>query len=218
MSSHHFVKEGQEPALILANGTPCSMHILEDLMAWSPKVIVLDGAIHKAIERNIPFDVLIGDFDSLDPFHQTLPFPFEKIHTPDQNKTDLEKGLDFLLLQNTTAAHILWATGGRLDHLMSNLNVMAKFQNFLDLQLLDDHSRVYPIKSPFKKFFPKNTNISLVPITEVTGLVSKNLVWELNGLDLAPAGRYGTSNRMANDGVLELQFETGILFLMECWD
>jgi thiamine pyrophosphokinase len=188
------------------------------LMAWSPKVMVLDGAVHKALDRNIPFDIVLGDFDSMETLPPLIPFPFQQIHAPDQNKTDLEKGLDFLLAQKSNAATILWATGGRLDHTMSNLHVMAKYQKNLQLQLIDDYSRVYPIQSPFKKFFPKNTNISLVPITKVEGVVSKNLVWELNSLDLEPGISYGTSNKMAHDAVLEIHFESGILFLMECWD
>jgi len=44
MSSHHIVREKQEPALIIANGEACSTELLNQLLEWSPFVVVLDGA------------------------------------------------------------------------------------------------------------------------------------------------------------------------------
>jgi thiamine pyrophosphokinase len=217
MSSHHFVKEGQEPALVLANGTPCSMSTLEELTAWSPSVMVLDGAYHKATERNIPFDILLGDFDSLKVIPE-LPFPVEVIHAPDQNKTDLEKGIEELLKRNQEAANILWATGGRMDHILANLNVLAKFRNRLSLKMIDDNSIIYPIFSPFHKYFKAGENISLVPLNTVSNIKSKNLYYELSGLQLEPGGMFGTSNKVKESGVVEISFDAGILFLMECRD
>ncbi|HYG16495.1 MAG TPA: thiamine diphosphokinase, partial [Bacteroidia bacterium] len=41
MSSHHFVKEKQEPALIIANGEACSRELLGQLLEWQPTVMVL---------------------------------------------------------------------------------------------------------------------------------------------------------------------------------
>ena len=63
MSSHHIVREKQEPALIIANGEACSFDLLGQLLEWSPFVVVLDQAIHRVIELGIKIDVLLGDFD-----------------------------------------------------------------------------------------------------------------------------------------------------------
>ena len=40
MSSHHIVRDDQEPALIIANGASCSNELLGQLLEWSPIVIV----------------------------------------------------------------------------------------------------------------------------------------------------------------------------------
>ena len=64
MSSHHIVREGQEPALIIANGESCSNELMGQLLEWSPLVLVLDGAITRVNELGIKVDVLLGDFDS----------------------------------------------------------------------------------------------------------------------------------------------------------
>lgn len=36
MSSHHIVRDDQEPALIIANGAACSSELLGQLLEWSP--------------------------------------------------------------------------------------------------------------------------------------------------------------------------------------
>ena len=59
MSSHHIVRDDQEPALIIANGEVCSSELLGQLLEWSPIVIVLDSAIERILE-------LIFDLDCLD--------------------------------------------------------------------------------------------------------------------------------------------------------
>ena len=63
MSSHHIVRDDQEPALIIANGASCNNELLGQLLEWSPLIIVLDSAIERVIELNIKVDVLLGDFD-----------------------------------------------------------------------------------------------------------------------------------------------------------
>ena len=65
MSSHHFVREGQEPALIIANGAACDPERMGQLLEWNPFVLVLDGALHRVLELGIRIDAVLGDFDSL---------------------------------------------------------------------------------------------------------------------------------------------------------
>src|SRR5438874_2554547 len=99
MSSHHIVLDKQEPALIIANGEACSDMLLGQLLEWNPFVLVLDFAIHRVLKKGIKVDALLGDFDNelnVEEIKQ-LQQPLEVIHTPDQDKTDLEKGLEYLI-------------------------------------------------------------------------------------------------------------------------
>ena len=63
MSSHHIVRDDQEPALIIANGAACQPELLGQLLEWSPLVVVLDSAMERVMELDIKVDVLLGDFD-----------------------------------------------------------------------------------------------------------------------------------------------------------
>ena len=91
MSSHHIVRDDQEPALIIANGASCNEELLGQLLEWSPLVVVLDSAIERVIDLNIKIDVVLGDFDrDFNPYELLKSqYPIEIVHTPDQNKTDL---------------------------------------------------------------------------------------------------------------------------------
>ena len=65
MSSHHIVRDDQEPALIIANGACCQPDLLGQLLEWSPLVVVLDSAIERVMELDIKVDVLLGDRKSV---------------------------------------------------------------------------------------------------------------------------------------------------------
>ena len=60
MSSHHFVKENQEPALIIDRLTAFPFSKLEDLLEWGPQVICLPSALPQAISYQFKIDVIMG--------------------------------------------------------------------------------------------------------------------------------------------------------------
>ncbi|MGY8982666.1 MAG: hypothetical protein ACKVJ9_09535 [Cytophagales bacterium] len=60
MSSHHFVKENQEPALIIDHLTAFPFSKLEDLLEWAPQVICLSDAVPEALMYQFKIDVIMG--------------------------------------------------------------------------------------------------------------------------------------------------------------
>ena len=220
MSSHHIVRDDQEPALIIANGAECSRELLGQLLEWSPLVIVLDSAIDRAITLEIKIDVLLGDFDrNFDAnYYKEIQYPIEIIHTPDQNKTDLEKAFDYLIQRKIPAVNVVWATGKRADHTITNLTTLAQYREKLKIVILDDHSKVFLLPKKFEKWYTKNTPISLIPIGIVSGIHSKNLFYSLENDSLIMGYRTGSSNHVSEDGIVVIQHETGDLLLMECMD
>jgi thiamine pyrophosphokinase len=78
----------------------------------------------------------LGDFDrGFDPeIYKTSQYPIEIIHTPDQNKTDLEKAFDYLIERKIPAVNVVWATGRRADHTITNLTTnITRYRNLLKL-------------------------------------------------------------------------------------
>jgi thiamine pyrophosphokinase len=220
MSSHHFVKENQEPALIIANGLPCSQQLTDGLLEWSPFVVVLDGAFEKVLSLGIKCDALLGDFDRLDISHTAVPHQpnIEVIHAPDQNKTDLEKALDYLISKNHHAVNIIWATGLRLDHTFNNICTVAKYNHKIKSVLLDDYSKAFVLSRKFKKYYKKGQIVSLFALGKVEGITTFGLKYNLSDETLDLIERSGSSNESIETGIIEISHESGTLVLMECQD
>ncbi len=220
MSSHHIVRDDQEPALIIANGAACQPELLGQLLEWSPLVVVLDSAIERVMPLDIKIDVLLGDFDrDFDPeVYKIKQYPLEIVHTPDQNKTDLEKALDYLIERKIPSVNIVWATGKRADHTITNLTNIARYRDLIKIVILDDHSKIFLLPNKFEKWYTAGTPISLIPIGVVKGIHSQNLVYPLANDTLTIGYRTGSSNAVASDGLVTIEHAEGDLLLMECMD
>ncbi len=220
MSSHHIVRDDQEPALIIANGEACSSELLGQLLEWSPLVIVLDSAIERVLALGIKVDVLLGDFDrGFDAdYYKEKQYPIEIVFAPNQDKTDLEKAFDFLIEKGHKAVNVIWATGRRADHTITNITNIVAYRNQLKIVILDDHSKVFLLPNTFEKWYTAKTIISLIPIGKVMGITTRNLFYSLNNEDLTIGYRTGSSNHVTADGIVSITHTKGDLLLMECWD
>ncbi len=59
MSSHHFVKEFQEPALLILSLEEKSIEKLESLLEWAPYVIVHENVFADILNREIKIDAVL---------------------------------------------------------------------------------------------------------------------------------------------------------------
>jgi thiamine pyrophosphokinase len=224
MSSHHIVKDKQEPALLIANGQSCRSELMEELLEWSPFVVVLDGAIGRVLDLGIKVDVLLGDFDRNELLIEEIKqsqFPIEIIYTPDQEKTDLEKGIESLIDRGFPSVNIIWATGLRMDHTLANVFNLMKYKNEINIVMFDDHSKIIPLKSSphfFEKWYKANTIISLLPMPRADGIETQNLRFPLAIESLAIGERLGNSNEVVDEGIVKIAYQSGELLLLECID
>lgn len=234
MSSHHFVRDRQEPTLLVANGDACSQDLLTSLLEWCPYILALDGAYDRLRGLNIAVDAVLGDFDSVRSIDAVLgdldsvrsispskgaPTPAagkpEVLFRPDPDKTDLQKGLDFLIERGHHSAHIIWASGGRSDHFLTHFSILAEYGRRITLNMIDDHCRTFLLPRVFRKWFAAGTQLSLMPMGRAEGIVTHNLVYPLHGETLEMGGRIGCSNEVATDGWVEVRYSSGALLMME---
>jgi thiamine pyrophosphokinase len=220
MSSHHIVREKQEPALIIANGEACSEELLGQLLEWSPFIVVLDQAIYRVLDLGIKIDLWMGDFDHDHDFEAVRAHqePLEIINTPDQEKTDLEKAIDLLIERGFPAANIVWATGRRADHAITNITNLVRYKDQIRLVLFDDYSKIFPLSGTFEKWYVAGTPISLIPVGVVDGIITSGLKYNLHDERLTLGHRTGNSNEAAIDGIVRISAKSGDLLIMECWD
>jgi thiamine pyrophosphokinase len=181
---------------------------------------VLDGALDRVLQLGIRFDIVLGDFDREYKPEEKLAHlhPVKIIHTPDQNKTDLEKGIDYLIESGYTAVNIIWATGKRADHSIANMTNIVKYKNRINIVMWDNYSKIFPINSSFEKKYPKGTPLSLIPVGFAGGIITEGLLYNLNNENLEIGARIGSSNEALTNGIVKIEYTTGSLLLMECND
>ncbi len=215
MSSHHYVKEGQEPALIIANGEMCSYELLVSIMEWCPYIVALDGAYDKLLAMKITPDIVIGDWDSLHSLEETMHTEF--IKDDNQENTDLEKAIDYLLSKGRTDINIVWSTGRRLDHTLNNMATLAKYPE-AKIVVYDNHSKAFILPKTYVKFYDKGTPLSLIPLHTAKGISTENLKYNLKNEALEFGKRSGTSNEAATSGKVTISYREGLLLLIESTD
>ena len=82
------------------------------------------------LKVNVSPDIISGDFDSIDKelLEQSKTKGIEVIETPDQNFTDLMKGLDICEQRGAIDIAIVCSLGGeRTDHSITNLGLLKKY-------------------------------------------------------------------------------------------
>lgn len=185
-------------------------------------IVVLDSTILTFIKHAIPYapDVLLGDFDN--PIDEELikkHYPdITIIPAPNQDASDFEKGLEYLIGRGHRHIIGLGLTGRRMDHTFHNISVLAKYNDHAHIQLIDNYSIIECISRIYSKVHAKGTQISLLPVGEVQGVITKNLVYRLMNESLALGRRTGSSNEVLVDGEVVVTIGKGKLVVMECWD
>ena len=217
------------PALIIANGESCTVDLLQQVLELNPTVFVLDSAISRVSELckkySYKVDFLVGDFDDgidsdqLNLRQVKVDHPnIQIIQIEDQYKTDLEKGLQLAIDNGHKKIIILWATGRRLDHTIANLINISKFHEQVDIVMIDDYTIARVLDKNFKKSYKAGEVISLIPMGKVEHMNSKGLLFELNDMTLEMGKMIGNSNSAAKDGLVEITYQEGVVFLMECME
>lgn len=86
-------------------------------------VIAADGGANYLIKNKIPFDLVIGDLDSLD---ISKLLNIRTIHEPNQSFSDFEKSIKYLKSNDLLPAIILGINGGYIDHILYNIKIFQE--------------------------------------------------------------------------------------------
>ena len=147
MSSHHFVKEQQEPAVFILAVKGISFETVAPLLEWSPTLLVAQEAVEVVLSWGIKIDVVLG----------TLEFQKENRHLLEEqyplrfltvySEGTLEEGIHYLLASQHKGVHLVG-----FDH-QKHQELEEKIHH-LDLTLLDGDWKYYPVRGgKFSKWF-----------------------------------------------------------------
>jgi len=160
-------------------------------------------------------DVAVGDFDSVsaEGVRWAEAEGVELIrYDPDKDRTDFELALDLALQRNAGEALVLGGAGGRLDHLLGNLSLLASPRYAaMQLEARMGDATVWVIRGERLLDVEAGTLLSLIPMHgEADAVETAGLRWPLHGERLPPGTGRGVSNVVA-DGPVRVSVGRGVL-------
>ena len=157
-------------------------------------VIAADAGIRYLEQCGITADLVIGDFDSLD---DTPAHPNTKVLSPEKDDTDMLAAVREGIKAGYSVFHIYCGMGGRIDHTIANIQILAYLsQNGMQGLLFGKDSVITAITNQ-KITFDKIPSgyISVFSYTEKSeGVNLCGLKYELNNATLTSTFPLGVSN------------------------
>ncbi len=179
-------------------------------------VIGADAGAHLAAGLGLQLDLIVGDADSLgEPALATFARSGVAIErsSADKDASDTELALLAAVRAGATDIVVLGAFGGRLDHQLANVWILAHpALAGQTVTLLDGHSRVRlltafasgggPSRAPAGLGLRDRPGgiVTLLPFDgPATGVTTRGLRWALTGATLATGSSLGLSNEVLAD-------------------
>lgn len=193
--------------IVAANGEYAHADRLLAVLDAGDGVIAADGGANWLAAQGRAPDVLIGDLDSIAPaVRQALERGACRLlrHPPDKDETDTELALLEAVAQGAERITVLGALGGRVDHALANIQLLAMPQLAgRDVRLFDGRSWLFLVRSGRAIHGAAGDTLSLIPLGGAAeGIVTQGLKYPLRGETLALGPARGVSNVFLADEAL----------------
>lgn len=176
----------------LVGGAQFAPEVFNILRTLTDIFVAADGGADHLRALKVHPTKVIGDLDSLSD-QARQEFASQLVRVVEQDTTDLEK-----VVSRVAAPVLLGAgfIGGRLDHTLASLNVMARYaaKPLVFFSATDCCFRCPDAGVVLE--LPVGTLLSVLPMDDLRA-TSQGLQWDMDGLALHPAGVVSSSNRTA---------------------
>ncbi|HWZ15772.1 MAG TPA: hypothetical protein VNW95_11100 [Mucilaginibacter sp.] len=187
MSSHHVVREKQEPALLVLSLDDFPDELLGQLLEWSPTVIATPQTAEALNAYGTKIDWIIGDDDNND-----LQSDVRFMPAGDDSLT--KAALNYLADNSYPSVNIITTD--------LNLKDYEHFADKINLVVFNNNKKIYAVNPGFSKWKPAG---------EIIELISSPVEMLFTGLENLRSGRYKTSA----DGFFSLDFKEPYIFIAE---
>lgn len=154
MSSHHFVREGQEPALLIADLVAVAQ--VESLLEWAPLVIALSAVVDDIVLRGTKVDVVVAPAGETDRLEEAL-----QDHAPVQiigalPGQEFLTALEYVSRKNQRAVTIV---SGAPDKIFETL---LRFARNLVITVVDGEQKWSLVHGRFRKWLPAGQSLQII--------------------------------------------------------
>ncbi|MBX2968656.1 MAG: thiamine pyrophosphokinase [Cyclobacteriaceae bacterium] len=179
MSSHHIVREDQEPALLIANADTISLSWIEQLLEWSPTVSVLEPALETVLSWGIKLDVVICAPEHVNEYvemlHNQAPVKIISHHTSDSS---INTAMMFLIAGKYRAVNVVGIAPSQVEEFTEHLDVVTFFEG---------KRWVYTRNGKFEKWVSRGTQFEFPENVKPIGGLDENGCASSDGIVKAEA-------------------------------
>jgi thiamine pyrophosphokinase len=184
-------------------------------------IICCDGGMRHLQQTGIKPDVIIGDMDSIDPAQlESHSRRGIKIIKCPANKdfTDTELALDYAINLKPEAIYIWAALGGRLDHILANVFLLAKGKAVsIKTYLIDEYCEAFLLNGNATFSKSAGQNVSLIALSpQVEGITLRGFLYSLDDATLRMGESRGVSNIIKEDNAT-ISVRSGNLLVISYW-
>lgn len=175
------------------------------------EIICADKGYLIAGSLGLEATLLIGDYDSMkQPERSVIKLPSEK------DMTDSEAAIDLAVSRGNDDITVLGGIGGRLDHTMGNIGMLAKYCGHIShLTFVDGQNAMFMI-TPGSIMLPKNKYKYLGVIAyggSAVNVTLKGVKYPLSDHLLTDDTTLGVSNEIIDEAA-EISFDAGKLLII----
>lgn len=160
-------------------------------------VVAADSGTDHALRLGVTVDVAVGDFDSISPEARDwlvrTATPVER-HPTGKDASDLELALHAASHHEPDRIVVLGVGGGRLDHLVLNLVVLADRRWTGQVCALAGETLVTAVRGRVELDGRPGSIVSLVPVGGSATVTTTGLRYPLSDESLSPTSTRGLSN------------------------
>ncbi len=205
----------QKTALVICNGTPPSLELLDKFWRQVDLTVCADGGANFVISAGLMPDVIVGDMDSILPEIKQQVEAKRLVKIQEQNTNDADKALRYCLEHHLQTIHMLGVAGGRNDQFLANLELLYKYAPQLKIILWTDRERIEIIETEWEGTLAMGTTLSLLPLFgAVNGITTSGLVYPLHDQTLEAGKEPSGVSNQTNSPQVRITIKQGKLLLI----
>ena len=201
--------------LIVVNGDNEDKGWLQSRLNEASYVVVADGGMRHLYEIGVIPDIVIGDMDSISAEIESWLDENDveqMLFSAEKDETDLELAIRYALTHYDGPIRIAGATGGRVDHTLANIMLLATpTVEVRDVRIITPHQELFIIRDEVLIEGKQGDQLSLIPLNQAVFIASTiGLKWPLKNEILHFGSARGVSNIVTSHSA-RIVVEKGII-------
>ena len=156
MSSHHIVRDQQEPALIVQDASYVNRDTLDQLLEWAPTIVAIGDSLQWLVELGIKVDFALVDTEKEIP-EDTLSAQ-TSISIVRLSGPTLASGLQILVRENHRNMNIITSEEGFMSSIDDLKTLDTSCQT---ISYYGNKRTIFYNRSVFRKWYPKGSRVQV---------------------------------------------------------